>query len=334
MRQFSIMAFCFLVGPILQATIAEARQWQDSTGMFNVEAELVEVQNDVVVLKRSDNGKMLSVPRSRLSLVDQQYLDSLNDSPKAPANEPAPEPMNDLPAESVINPEMGSTAIELGVEPNAPVLTVETPARDEPPAMEPISPEQINVVPTSDVQPTPTETPLTETVVDESTGKIPPVAAPKELSKWDWLRNLMVGSTPTGMAVQYAFLLSAALAHIYQILHMRRSTVVLFSHARLITNVFIISALNLVFYHLVMWLAPSDSKAMLILYFVGFVFALAFWRVIVQGIGGVIDQSRTLKDTAAKEGQLFNCNWPLIPRCCMQSLNYLVLMGLVIKGVV
>lgn len=60
-----------------------AREWTDKTGVFTVEAELVEVAGTTVRLKKSD-GTIIAVPLQRLSITDQQYLKSLNKkAPKA-----------------------------------------------------------------------------------------------------------------------------------------------------------------------------------------------------------------------------------------------------------
>jgi len=53
-----------------------ARKWTDNTGKFSVEAELVEVKNDQVVLKKTD-GKVITLPVARLSETDRQHLQSL-----------------------------------------------------------------------------------------------------------------------------------------------------------------------------------------------------------------------------------------------------------------
>jgi len=52
-----------------------AREWSDSTGVFTVEAELVEVAGATVRLKKTD-GTIVAVPLKRLSDADQQYLKS------------------------------------------------------------------------------------------------------------------------------------------------------------------------------------------------------------------------------------------------------------------
>jgi len=53
-----------------------ARQWRDSTGAFQVEAELVSVKGEKVYLEKS-NGEILAVPLARLSVEDLHYLASL-----------------------------------------------------------------------------------------------------------------------------------------------------------------------------------------------------------------------------------------------------------------
>ena len=50
-----------------------AREWVDSTGKFRVNAQLVAVRGDTVVLER-ENGQIVSLPISRLSKADQAFL--------------------------------------------------------------------------------------------------------------------------------------------------------------------------------------------------------------------------------------------------------------------
>jgi CubicO group peptidase (beta-lactamase class C family) len=54
-----------------------ARKWSDTTGKFSVEAELVEVKADKVVLRKA-GGAEITVPLARLSQVDRRYLESLD----------------------------------------------------------------------------------------------------------------------------------------------------------------------------------------------------------------------------------------------------------------
>jgi hypothetical protein len=69
---------------------AYPRTWTDATGKYTVEAELVEVTEDDVVLTKSD-GKTITVPISKLSKADQEFLQEQSrpkEEPKA-ADEPA-----------------------------------------------------------------------------------------------------------------------------------------------------------------------------------------------------------------------------------------------------
>jgi hypothetical protein len=75
---------------LVSASVCEAqtRNWSDSTGKYSVEAELVEVRGDTVVLKRP-TGAEVTVPVVRLSKIDQDFLQSLN--------KPGPQPPEDSP---------------------------------------------------------------------------------------------------------------------------------------------------------------------------------------------------------------------------------------------
>ncbi len=332
MRLTCVRALCSLVGLIFLSVSVDAREWKDSTGAFRVEAELVEVRDDVVVLKRADNGNVLSVPRNRLSPTDQQYLDSLSESPQPPASEPVHASKSDMTVEPEMVLEPISAAGETGTEPNDPGAPTDAPSNDIPPANELTSPLPSSTGDASENQPSITDTSSADEQGEEVALIPQPVVATETKSMWDQVRSLIVGSSPLSLALQYAFLLVVTFGHIYQILRMRRATVVVLSHARIVVNVFVITALNVALYQVALWLMPTGSKVMFVLYLIGFVFAIGFWRVIIQGVGGAIDQDRTVKDTTAGKEKLFNCNWPLIPRCCLQSLNYLALFGLFTKG--
>ncbi|MDY0171233.1 MAG: SUMF1/EgtB/PvdO family nonheme iron enzyme, partial [Thermoguttaceae bacterium] len=78
---------------------AATRTWTDSTGKFSVEADLQEVREKEMVLRRAD-GSRLTVPLERLSAADRRYLEALaasktkdasaksTDRPKTPADSP------------------------------------------------------------------------------------------------------------------------------------------------------------------------------------------------------------------------------------------------------
>ena len=52
---------------------AEIRTWTDDTGQYTVEAELVEVRDGIVFLRKTD-GSVSPVPLDRLSEADRQYI--------------------------------------------------------------------------------------------------------------------------------------------------------------------------------------------------------------------------------------------------------------------
>lgn len=53
--------------------IGEMRTWTDSGGLYTVEAELVDIKNGVVALRRKD-GTWANLPFERLSEEDLEYL--------------------------------------------------------------------------------------------------------------------------------------------------------------------------------------------------------------------------------------------------------------------
>ena len=77
--------------PSLVAAPVSARKWTSSDGKFSVEAELVEAKDGNVRLKRQD-GKVITVPVSKLSKADREYLSSIAKPEKKPE---AAEPTRD-----------------------------------------------------------------------------------------------------------------------------------------------------------------------------------------------------------------------------------------------
>ncbi|QEG01100.1 hypothetical protein Mal15_51760 [Stieleria maiorica] len=73
----------------------EPRVWTDSTGKFRVTASLIEVQDDVVFLK-TDAGKTLKIPLTRLSQADQDFLEA-GENPFEMVDA-APQPRTTVPA--------------------------------------------------------------------------------------------------------------------------------------------------------------------------------------------------------------------------------------------
>jgi hypothetical protein len=54
---------------------ADFRTWKDKTGNFSIDAKLIEVKTDAVVLEKTD-GKQITVPKSKLSDKDLEFLGS------------------------------------------------------------------------------------------------------------------------------------------------------------------------------------------------------------------------------------------------------------------
>lgn len=82
---------------LVRCSGAWARTWTDKSGKHKVEAELVEVKDGKVLLKKTGDGKIVAVPLNRLSVADRRYLSSLDNadspskqsvSPPCPSGEP------------------------------------------------------------------------------------------------------------------------------------------------------------------------------------------------------------------------------------------------------
>lgn len=78
---------CWALALVLVASLespAFSRQWADASGQFTVEAELVDVRDGNVQLRRQD-GSVISLPLRRLSETDRRFLASRQATPAAKA---------------------------------------------------------------------------------------------------------------------------------------------------------------------------------------------------------------------------------------------------------
>jgi len=78
------------------------RTWTDATGQFRVEAELIEIKDGMVTLKRTD-GNVATVPVAKLSQADQDYLRQM-------AGSDLPEPTAPTKWENYVSKEAGFSA--------------------------------------------------------------------------------------------------------------------------------------------------------------------------------------------------------------------------------
>lgn len=70
----SSQLICLLI-LLLALPVAQARQWTDASGRFKVDADLLAINDDVVVLK-SKAGRLIAVEIAQLSTGDQEFLKS------------------------------------------------------------------------------------------------------------------------------------------------------------------------------------------------------------------------------------------------------------------
>jgi len=67
------LAFTMTLLVLTFGSPAIGREWTDSTGVFKVQAELIDVSGDVVHLRKTD-GSVVAVPIDRLSVADQKFV--------------------------------------------------------------------------------------------------------------------------------------------------------------------------------------------------------------------------------------------------------------------
>ncbi len=74
-----VLPVCLSLLCLLPTLASGARIWRDVTGKYSIEAEFVAIEGDVVQLERSD-GKVISVPLSKLRPSDREYAKSQAES--------------------------------------------------------------------------------------------------------------------------------------------------------------------------------------------------------------------------------------------------------------
>ena len=135
----------------------------------------------------------------------------------------------------------------------------------------------------------------------------------------EFFKTLVLSSSVLWLLAQFAILLVIALLHIYQIVRMRRDTVVVISHGKIFLGAIIGCALSIGFYQGVLWYSPAGWSWLWVL------LAFVVWKLILYAIIGPFTRGTSIRDTVKSDAEPFNCNWPLIPRCVHQSLFYLLI---------
>lgn len=149
---------------------------------------------------------------------------------------------------------------------------------------------------------------------------------------WQSIGEVLVSRTLVGLGAQAVFLLVVTLLTIYAILRMRRDTVVILSHGQVLFSTLVATLVCAGVYQGVVWLDPADRWSAG--WAIGVVILATFVsRGLTMAIIGRIDGGRSMRDTTAGEGAMFNCNWPLISRCANQGLFLLCVVYLAMHQV-
>ena len=71
----TVLAISCLCASLLLSQTSQGTEWTDATGRFKIEANLIAVNDDVVVLKTKD-GRLIAVEIAQLSKANQEFLKS------------------------------------------------------------------------------------------------------------------------------------------------------------------------------------------------------------------------------------------------------------------
>jgi hypothetical protein len=96
LRAIALASGMALLALVSAPCAAEVRTWTDKTGKFKIEAEFVEVAGDSVRLRKAD-GKVISVPRTKLSDGDERFVQQFEaKKSSSPANAKSDAPENSI----------------------------------------------------------------------------------------------------------------------------------------------------------------------------------------------------------------------------------------------
>ena len=115
----------FVFSALLVLLPSYGREWVDSTGRYRIEAELVAVRGDKIVLEKTD-GEILSIPIARLSDVDQQFLKDLSSPKPGKPNEMAERPPSKADSSKADSSKADTTGVSPGTPSSATQLAQQT----------------------------------------------------------------------------------------------------------------------------------------------------------------------------------------------------------------
>lgn len=147
------------------------------------------------------------------------------------------------------------------------------------------------------------------------------------------LRDGILDTSVASLATQYAVIVALALVLIYGILRMRKGSVLILSHGRILASTLLASALNLCLFRLFVGFklyqalpfgAQNDEWWKVALFLLVGWILLTVWRIVLNLVTYPVARD-SVKDLISNEAKAFNCNWPLIPRCASFAFLELIL---------
>lgn len=147
-------------------------------------------------------------------------------------------------------------------------------------------------------------------------------------------RSMLVETSPLWLTIEYVVIILDTIFLVYSVLFVRRKSVIIISHGRILWALLVSGLFNLVaaraivalgLYRGIFGFSPQETiwwRSWL--FFLITLIALIIWRYILS-IGTYPIAKNALRDVHANAGGLFNCNWPLLPRAANFCLMVLVL---------
>lgn len=131
--------------------------------------------------------------------------------------------------------------------------------------------------------------------------------------------SIFISSSKEDLIFQFIVTLILSLFTIYFIIYIVNSkNIVVFKHNRILVATVVCTLVNVLFYQMIIYINFKFDFAPFHMLVIGLITATVPLKPLQYIIAHPIMGDYTIRDMQRNDGNLFNCNWPLVPRC----INY------------
>lgn len=146
--------------------------------------------------------------------------------------------------------------------------------------------------------------------------------------------NLFVGNDIASLLAQFIVLLVACVYFVFMIYRNNIRRVIILNHFRIVVVIILQSIANLGFYQLMISLDPHKGSGWQGLFIFGAFLATIPWKLIQYAMAFPLLGKNSIKDMGRSTDEMFNCNWPLIPRCANFALATIMIPIYIVSSIV